>query len=426
MGLRYRKRVRVSQNTHLNVGTRKASVSVGKPGLTVNLSRRGARATIGIPGTGLSYVTKQVGGSRKKGSLLEELIFVVVIVIVIGTIKLLFRGLFAVIGAIAGRSDRALDAPQQSIQGEIPVPEAQPAAQPATNQAASALVSREVEVNAETFQLPAPPVVHVSTSTGLPDAYNRPSPSASPELPEHWLRPDRRPLLLFVGLGVAFVAAVIIVTQVGSGETNRSANVATPALHSDAQVGTEAAPDALVSSPPLPDVPPLIAGEVPPTDLPNYFDAKELGAASYGAVLSCRDVVKKRDGITAAMQPAYCLCFADAARLNVRRGKSATVTKAQHAECIKYSRNSSSTTSPFGGALPGSTAGIVAALDQCMGDIPSDTSPAYGARVCSCTIDATIKHKQASESDIAKCAVAARYFQATGSNLTIRQFNGLK
>ena len=107
MGLRYRKTVRVSKNTKLNIGTKKASVSLGQPGLTVNVSRRGARATVGLPGTGLSYVTKQAGGSRKRASLIEELLFAIFVVFLVGALRLIGRGIAAALRPLArGSSGR--------------------------------------------------------------------------------------------------------------------------------------------------------------------------------------------------------------------------------------------------------------------------------------------------------------------------------
>ncbi len=60
MGIQHWKTVRVSKHAKVNLGLRYASVSLGKPGRTMKMSRRGARATIGLPGTGLSYATNQL------------------------------------------------------------------------------------------------------------------------------------------------------------------------------------------------------------------------------------------------------------------------------------------------------------------------------------------------------------------------------
>jgi Protein of unknown function (DUF4236) len=103
MGFRYRRSVRVSKRTKLNVGTKQASVSVGSPGLTVNLSRRGVRATVGVPGTGLSYVTKQVGGNRRRGSLLEELFAAIFIVFLLGALRVVGQVLAGIVGLVFHR-----------------------------------------------------------------------------------------------------------------------------------------------------------------------------------------------------------------------------------------------------------------------------------------------------------------------------------
>jgi hypothetical protein len=108
MGFRYRRTVRVSKNTKLNVGTQKASVSLGQPGLTVNVSRRGARATFGLPGTGLSYVTKQTGGSRKRASLIEELLFAIFVVFLLGAVRLIWRGVVGTVRAVLPRKNSGM------------------------------------------------------------------------------------------------------------------------------------------------------------------------------------------------------------------------------------------------------------------------------------------------------------------------------
>lgn len=119
MGFRYRRSVRVSKRTKVNVGTRHASVSVGEPGMTVNLSRRGARATIGLPGTGLSYVTRSVGGSRRRGSLVEELFAIIFILILLGTIRFiwsLLAGLASAIFLRATAEQPTLPAPTEPVE----------------------------------------------------------------------------------------------------------------------------------------------------------------------------------------------------------------------------------------------------------------------------------------------------------------------
>jgi len=56
MGLRYRRRLRLFPGFSLNLGrSGVTSVSAGVRGAHYTVGRRGPRATIGLPGTGLSY-----------------------------------------------------------------------------------------------------------------------------------------------------------------------------------------------------------------------------------------------------------------------------------------------------------------------------------------------------------------------------------
>ena len=58
MGFRFRKKVKIAPGIDLNL-TKKgiSSTSVGKKGATFNLSKKGIKQTIGLPGTGLHYQT---------------------------------------------------------------------------------------------------------------------------------------------------------------------------------------------------------------------------------------------------------------------------------------------------------------------------------------------------------------------------------
>lgn len=60
MGFRFRKSIKLLPGVKLNL-TKKgiSSVSLGKKGSTVNINKNGAKITLGIPGTGLSYETKR-------------------------------------------------------------------------------------------------------------------------------------------------------------------------------------------------------------------------------------------------------------------------------------------------------------------------------------------------------------------------------
>ena len=56
MPFRFRKRIRIFSGLSINLSRSGVSTSIGRPGLTLNVGgKRGARVTVGIPGTGLSY-----------------------------------------------------------------------------------------------------------------------------------------------------------------------------------------------------------------------------------------------------------------------------------------------------------------------------------------------------------------------------------
>ncbi|MCB8883829.1 DUF4236 domain-containing protein [Acidisoma cellulosilytica] len=57
MGFRFRRSVRIAPGLRLNLSKSGPSLSVGGKGATFNISKKGTRATFGIPGTGISYQT---------------------------------------------------------------------------------------------------------------------------------------------------------------------------------------------------------------------------------------------------------------------------------------------------------------------------------------------------------------------------------
>ena len=65
MGFRVRKSFKVAPGVRVNVGKKSAGISVGTKGARVSVnSRTGARATVGIPGSGISYTTS-LNSSKK-------------------------------------------------------------------------------------------------------------------------------------------------------------------------------------------------------------------------------------------------------------------------------------------------------------------------------------------------------------------------
>ena len=69
MGTRFRKSVKVAPGVRATIGNKGASLSVGTKGAryTVNTSGR-KTTTVGVPGTGVSYVSTSSPSKRKSGS----------------------------------------------------------------------------------------------------------------------------------------------------------------------------------------------------------------------------------------------------------------------------------------------------------------------------------------------------------------------
>ena len=59
MGFRFRKSIRIIPGVRINFGKQSSSLSFGGKGFTTNVSSKGVRNTVSLPGTGLSYSTYQ-------------------------------------------------------------------------------------------------------------------------------------------------------------------------------------------------------------------------------------------------------------------------------------------------------------------------------------------------------------------------------
>jgi hypothetical protein len=55
MGLRFRRSIKLLPGIRVNFGLSRASLSIGRRGLTYNIGSKGSRVTVGIPGSGISY-----------------------------------------------------------------------------------------------------------------------------------------------------------------------------------------------------------------------------------------------------------------------------------------------------------------------------------------------------------------------------------
>ncbi len=68
MGLRFRKSIKILPGVKLNLGTKGASVSVGRRGMHYTMHTSGRKTvSVGLPGTGLSYV-KNISSGKKSSS----------------------------------------------------------------------------------------------------------------------------------------------------------------------------------------------------------------------------------------------------------------------------------------------------------------------------------------------------------------------
>jgi hypothetical protein len=64
MGFRFSKRIRIAPGVRINLSKGTPSLSFGGPGLTMNVCKRGTKATVGLPGNGISAQTKTCSWRR--------------------------------------------------------------------------------------------------------------------------------------------------------------------------------------------------------------------------------------------------------------------------------------------------------------------------------------------------------------------------
>ena len=67
MGFRFRRTVRLLPGLRLNVSKSGVSASVGTRGAWLTFGRNGTRATVGLPGTGISYTTTSSTDENQNG-----------------------------------------------------------------------------------------------------------------------------------------------------------------------------------------------------------------------------------------------------------------------------------------------------------------------------------------------------------------------
>lgn len=90
MGFRFRKSFRLLPGIRLNLSKSGMSTSIGRRGATVNLSERGARGTVGLPGTGLSYSQNLTSSGRRSSPGSTATLVVLLLVILAGLFLIVF------------------------------------------------------------------------------------------------------------------------------------------------------------------------------------------------------------------------------------------------------------------------------------------------------------------------------------------------
>lgn len=69
MGLRFRKSIKIAPGVKVNLNKKSVGLTVGKRGAHYTVNSKGKKtASVGIPGTGLSYTTSSGGGNSKKST----------------------------------------------------------------------------------------------------------------------------------------------------------------------------------------------------------------------------------------------------------------------------------------------------------------------------------------------------------------------
>jgi hypothetical protein len=86
MGIRFHRSIRIVPGVRINLARRGASLSLGRIGATVNLSR-GTRTTLGIPGSGLSVSTSTRAAPKRSSGVF----WVVALLLLAGATTALIR-----------------------------------------------------------------------------------------------------------------------------------------------------------------------------------------------------------------------------------------------------------------------------------------------------------------------------------------------
>lgn len=169
-----------------------------------------------------------------------------------------------------------------------------------------------------------------------------------------------------------------------------------------------------------PTVSPLLRGEQPPLNMPNYFDAKELGSGAIDVFLTCMNDTHSQ-GVPSESK---CLCLVDAALINVRARRSMTASAAQRKKCEKLTQRADARHKLSQARhLDNITSRFLACLEK----TPKEYPTVFKKTLCGCMTNAVLKFGSAVKpTDVERCALTAMYLVNTGTLLTPRQFAALR
>ena len=87
MGFRFQKRIRLFKGLTLNLSKKGSSLTVGRPGASVNIRGNKVSGSVGIPGSGISYRETLSDGEpsnqpRKSGGLGRSLFWIALLLVI--------------------------------------------------------------------------------------------------------------------------------------------------------------------------------------------------------------------------------------------------------------------------------------------------------------------------------------------------------
>jgi DnaJ-like protein len=183
------------------------------------------------------------------------------------------------------------------------------------------------------------------------------------------------------------------------------------------------------------DVPPLLPDEWAPTEVPNYFEQREISSGGIVAAFdACKRATLKNPPTPGQLPEWYCTCTVDSWRKNFRSTADLSKIGAswdQIQRCGAYAiptfqqlTSGIPPPSPFATPFPRDTASVMNLWNACVRERTGGTRVLF----CDCYVDAQLKGKgpSVSPADERKCEILARYSARIGLNLTARQFNALK